>query len=49
MSDELTALEESVTEFLLNLMTERAMLERRMSNGVQESSMSEVQASPSTA
>jgi hypothetical protein len=49
MSDELTALEESVTEVLLDLMTERAMSERRMSTGVQASSMRGVQASPSTA
>jgi hypothetical protein len=31
MSDELTALEESITEVLLDLMTERVMSERRMS------------------
>jgi hypothetical protein len=49
MSDELTELEESVTEVLLDLMTERVMSERRMSTGVQASSTGGVQASPSTA
>jgi hypothetical protein len=39
MSDELTAVEESVTEFLLDLMTERVMSERGVSTGVQASSM----------
>jgi hypothetical protein len=48
MSDELTTLEESVTEVLLDLMTERAMSERIISTGFQASSMSGVQASPST-
>jgi hypothetical protein len=48
MFDELTALEESITEVLLDLMSERDMLERRMSTGVQASSMRGVQASPST-
>jgi hypothetical protein len=48
MSDELTALEESVTEVLLNLMTERVMLEKRMSIGVQASSTRGVESSPST-
>jgi hypothetical protein len=47
MSNEFTELEESVTEVLLNLMTKRVMLERRMSNGVQASSTRVVQASPS--
>jgi hypothetical protein len=48
MSDELTKLEESVIEVLLELMTERTMSERRMSTGVQASSTGGVQASPST-
>jgi len=48
MSNELTALEESVIEVLLDLMTERAMSERRISTGVQASSTGGVQASPST-
>ena len=48
MSDELIALEESITEVLLNLMTERVISERRMSTGVQASSTRGVQASPST-
>jgi hypothetical protein len=47
MSDELTALEESITEVLLDLMTERAMLERIMSTRVQASSTEGVQVSPS--
>jgi hypothetical protein len=46
MSDELTELEESVREVLLDLMTERVMSERRMSTGVQASSMGGVQSSP---
>jgi hypothetical protein len=49
MSDELTTLEEFVTEVLLDLMTERVMLERRMSTRAQMSSMRGVQASPLTA
>jgi hypothetical protein len=49
MSDNLTAIEESVTKFLLNLMTKRVMSERGMSTGVQESSNKGLQASPSTA
>jgi hypothetical protein len=48
MSEELTAVEESVTEVLLDLMTERVMSERGLSVGVQASSMRKVQASPST-
>jgi hypothetical protein len=48
MSDELIALEESLREFLLNLMTERVMSEKRMSTGVQASSTRGVQASLST-
>jgi hypothetical protein len=43
MSDEITELEESITEVLLELMTERTMSERRMSTKVQESSMGGVQ------
>jgi hypothetical protein len=49
MSNEITALEESVTEVLLNLMTVRVMLERRMSTGVQASSTRGVKSSLSTA
>jgi hypothetical protein len=49
MSDELTELEEFFTEVLLDLMTERVMSERRMSTGVQASSMGGVQASLSIA
>jgi hypothetical protein len=49
MSDEITELQESVTEVLLDLMTERVMSERRMSTGVQASLMGGVQASSSTA
>jgi hypothetical protein len=48
MSDELTTVEESVTKVLLNLMTERVMLERGMSTGVQASLTRGLQASPST-
>jgi hypothetical protein len=44
MSDELTALEESITKFLLDLMTERVISERRMSTGVQASSTRGVKA-----
>jgi Ni,Fe-hydrogenase III large subunit len=49
MSEELSAVEESVKEVLIDLMTERVMSERVMSVGVQASSMRGVQASPSTA
>jgi hypothetical protein len=49
MSDELTTIEESVTEVLLDLMTERVMSERGVSTGVQASSMRGLVASPSTA
>jgi hypothetical protein len=49
MSDELTAVEESVKEVLLNLMTERFMSERGVSIGVQASSMRGLLASLSTA
>jgi hypothetical protein len=48
MSDKLTIVEESVTEVLLDLMTERVMLERGLSNGLQASSMRGLSASPST-
>jgi hypothetical protein len=48
MSDELTVVEESVTEVLLNLMTERFMSERGVSTGVQAYSMRGLSASPST-
>jgi hypothetical protein len=49
MYNEITSLEESVTKVLLDLMTERVMLKRRISTGVQASSTRGVQASPSTA
>jgi hypothetical protein len=49
MSEELSALEESVKEVLIDLRTEKFMSKRRMSAGVQESSIGGVQASPSTA
>jgi hypothetical protein len=49
MSDELTTVEESITEVLLDLMTERVMSERGMSTKVQESSIRGVAASPSIA
>jgi hypothetical protein len=48
MFDELTAVEEFVTEFLLDLMTERVMSERGMFTVVQASSTRGVAASPST-
>jgi hypothetical protein len=48
MFEELSALEESVKEVLIDLMTERVMSERVMSVGVQASSTRGVQASPST-
>jgi hypothetical protein len=48
MSDELNAVEKVVEEVLIDLMAERVMSERRMSAGVQASSMGGVQASPST-
>jgi hypothetical protein len=48
MSDELTAVDESVTKFLLDLMTERVMSERGVSTGVQSSSTRGLSASPST-
>jgi hypothetical protein len=49
MSEELSALEESAKEVLIDLMTERVMSERVMFVGVQASSTRGVQASPSTA
>jgi hypothetical protein len=49
MSDELTTVEESLTEVLLNLMTKRVMSKRGMSTEIQASSTRGVQASPSTA
>jgi hypothetical protein len=49
MSEELSAIEEYAKEVLVDLMTEKIMLERRMSAGVQESSTRGIQASPSTA
>jgi hypothetical protein len=49
MSDELTTIEESVMEFLLDLMTEIFMLERGVSIGVQASSTKGLPTSPSTA
>jgi hypothetical protein len=49
MSDELTIVEESMTKFLLELMTERVMLERGVSTGVQASLTRVLLASPSTA
>jgi hypothetical protein len=49
MSDELIAVEESVTEVLLDLITERVMSERGISTGVQASLMGGVQASLLTA
>ena len=48
MSEELSAVEESVKEVIIDLMTERVMSERVMSVGVQASSMRGVQASPLT-
>jgi hypothetical protein len=49
MSEELSAVEESVKEVLIDLMTERVMSERVMFVGVQASSTRGVQASLSTA
>jgi hypothetical protein len=48
MSKELSAVEESVKEVLIDLMTERVIFERVMSVGVQASLTRGVQASPST-
>ena len=49
MSDELIAVEESITKILLDLMTERVMSERGMSIRVQASLTRGVATSPSTA
>jgi hypothetical protein len=49
MSVELTAIEELVTKFLLDLMTERVMSERGVYTGVQASSTRGLLTSPSTA
>jgi hypothetical protein len=49
MSEEISAVEESMKEVLINLMTERVMSKRVMSMGVKVSSMRGVQASLSTA
>jgi hypothetical protein len=48
VSEDISALEESAKEVLIDLRTEKIMLERRMSAGVQASSTGGVQASPST-
>jgi hypothetical protein len=47
MPNEITVVEESVTKFLLKLMTERFMLERGVSTGVQASSTRGLSTSPS--
>jgi len=49
MSEELSALEESAKEVLIDLRTDKVMSKRRMSASVQASSTGGVQASPSTA
>jgi hypothetical protein len=49
MSDEITAVEESIMKVLLDLMTERAMSERGVSTGVQASLTRGLSTSPSTA
>jgi hypothetical protein len=49
MSEEISALEESVKEVLTDLRTKKVMSKINMSAGVQESSTGGVQASPSTA
>jgi hypothetical protein len=49
MSEELSAAEKVIEEFLIDLMTERVMSERGLSTGVQESSIRGMPASPSTA
>jgi len=49
MSDELTIVEELVTEVLLDMMTERVMSERGLSTGLQASSMRGILASLSSA
>jgi hypothetical protein len=48
MSEELNAVEEFMTEVLLDLMTKRPMSERGLSVGVHGSSKRTVQAYPST-
>jgi hypothetical protein len=48
MSEELSALEVSSKEVLVDLRTDQVMSERRMSAGVKASSTEGVQASPST-
>jgi hypothetical protein len=48
MFEEISAIEETMKEVLIDLMTERVMSERVMSMGVQESSTRGVQASSST-
>jgi hypothetical protein len=48
MSDDLNATEKVFEEVLIDLITERVMSERRMSAGVQASSIGGFQASPST-
>jgi len=49
MFDEITVVEESIIEVLLDLMTERVMSESGLSTGLQASSMRGMSASPSTA
>jgi hypothetical protein len=49
MSEEISTLEESAKEVLVDLRTEKVMLERRMSAGVQASLTGGVQAFPLTA
>jgi hypothetical protein len=48
MSNELSAAEKVIEEVLIELMTERVMLEGGLSTGVQASSMRGVHSSPST-
>jgi hypothetical protein len=48
MSDELTAIEESVIEVLIKFMTKRVMSERGLSIGIHASSTRGLSASPST-
>jgi hypothetical protein len=49
MFDELTAVEESITEVILDLITERVMSKRGVSTGLQASSIRGLLASPSIA
>jgi hypothetical protein len=49
MSEELSTVEESMKEVLIDLMTGRVMSKRVMSVGIQESSMRREKTSPSTA